>query len=347
MVDKRPLRPARAVIVLGASAGGVEALRAAVSQLPSDLPAAVLVVLHVPPGGYSVLPAILGRAGYLRAAHAADGERLEEGRILVAPPDYQMLVDGEVVRLERGPRENGFRPSIDVTFRSVAGQWGSAAAGVVLSGILDDGAAGLAAIKATGGYTVVQQPDDATFPDMPVAAMKLVSPDALCVAADVASCLQPWLEEVVRHSPSPDPEATVGDCSKERVLTPLGALTPLTCPECGGTLWSEGEPGAETYRCRVGHGFSARSLLVGKHDALEAALWAAIVALEERKDVLARIRRRLASAGRTATLQRYDVEIAEVTRHSEMVRDVLDRMLNTLMLLDDEDATDAGVEGRS
>lgn len=332
-------RPPVRVIAMGASAGGVEALSTAVSKFPADTPAAVVVVLHVPAGGYSVLPAILSRAGPLPARHAKDGDPLREGEILVAPPDYQMTVGGDAVVLERGPRENGFRPSIDVLFRSVAQQLGPSGAGVVLSGILDDGAAGLAAIKQSGGFTVVQEPGDATFPDMPAAAIKETDPQAICPAAEVAECLRPWLEGMLRQLPCPDPEATVSATQPEDDVE--AALTEFTCPECGGTLWHRGELGTSTYRCRVGHGFSSRTLLVGKQEALEAALWAATVALQERKDLLGRIRRRLAMTGRTRNLERYDIEIDEAERRTRLVRDVLDQLLSAINLPDDEEEADA------
>jgi two-component system chemotaxis response regulator CheB len=162
-----PGEPPAVLIAVGASAGGVEALTRLVAALPPDLPAALVVVLHLAPEGPSVLPRVLAHAGPLPAVHPRAGERLLTGRIYVCPPDVHLLVDGARVVLDRGPRENGVRPAVDPLFRSVAESYGAAGIGVVLSGMLDDGSAGLAAIKAAGGQAFVQDPAEAAFPRCP------------------------------------------------------------------------------------------------------------------------------------------------------------------------------------
>jgi two-component system chemotaxis response regulator CheB len=322
-------RPASAVIALGASAGGVEALSTVVAGLPAGLPAAIVVVLHLPTSSYSALPDILSRSGPLSARHPEDGQTLNAGTIYVAPPGHHLCVGGGRARLTRGPRENGHRPSVDVLFRSVAETYGPAGAGVVLSGYLDDGAAGLAAIKHAGGFSVVQEPSDAAFPDMPRAAIGLAEPDALCPAAQVYSCLSAWLEgakqrpvprvtevPVPQRAYSPDPEAV--------------ELTEFTCPECGGTLWLEKDHGATRFRCRVGHGFSTTGLMVGKQEALEAALWSAIVALDERRDLNRRIRDRLAGGQESRRLAYYEREMAESERRAQVLRDLFDELVESV-----------------
>ena len=177
------------VIAVGASAGGVQALSELASRLPPDLPAAVLVVLHLSPHGHSVLPAILSRAGTLPALHAQDGEGLKPGRIYVAPPDHHLLVEDGRLQLSRSAAEHGHRPAIDATFRSAALAYGPRCVGVVLTGNLDDGAAGLAAIKKSGGITVVQDPKDALYPSMPERAIAAVAVDHVLPVADIASLL--------------------------------------------------------------------------------------------------------------------------------------------------------------
>jgi two-component system chemotaxis response regulator CheB len=169
--------PERHVVVVGASAGGLECLVRIAGDLSPDLPASVFVVLHVSPGGPSALPAILSRSGRLPAEHARDGEAIEPGRIYVAPPDHHLLLEPGVMRLVQGPRENRVRPAIDVLFRSAAAVYGPRVIGVVMSGYLDDGATGLLAIKRQGGIAVVQDPDDAQAPAMPRAALALVEAD--------------------------------------------------------------------------------------------------------------------------------------------------------------------------
>src|SRR5207244_2427388 len=167
--------PGRDIIVVGASAGGVEALATLVRGLPADLPAAVFVVLHVPPHGTSVLPQILTRAGRLPAKHAVDGEAIQAGRIYVAPPDHHLLVKPGYVRVAHGPRENGHRPAVDALFRTAARTYGHRVAGVVLTGVLDDGTAGLIAVKLRGGAALVQHPDDALYDGMPRSALDNVA----------------------------------------------------------------------------------------------------------------------------------------------------------------------------
>jgi two-component system chemotaxis response regulator CheB len=186
------------VVVVGASAGGVEALSRLVRDLPPDFRAAVFVVLHVPASGTSVLPAILDRHGSLHAAHAVDGEDVKPGRIYVAPPDRHVLVHGSSVRVERGPKENGARPAIDPLFRSAAASCGPRVVGVILSGTLADGAAGLAAVKLRGGATIVQDPRDALYPAMPRNAIVEVGPDSILTAAEIGPALVELTRDVTQ-----------------------------------------------------------------------------------------------------------------------------------------------------
>jgi len=178
-----------AVVVVGASAGGVEALKQLVCGLPAGYGAAVLIVLHVPPAGTSVLPQILERAGRLPAAHGRDGEPLERGRIYVAPPDLHLTVEADAIRVVDGPKENGVRPAIDPLFRTAARAYGERVAGVILSGSLADGTAGLAAVKEAGGLTVVQDPSEASYAAMPSSAIDLVGPEHVLPVAAIASLL--------------------------------------------------------------------------------------------------------------------------------------------------------------
>ncbi|HEU4628992.1 MAG TPA: chemotaxis protein CheB, partial [Gemmatimonadaceae bacterium] len=182
-------QPARAVIVIGASADGVEALQEVISRLPADLPAAVLVVLHVASGAPSVLPRILDRRAALGVSHARDGEPIVPGHVFVAPPDFHLLVKDGRLKLLRGPRENGVRPAVDPLFRSAADAYGPAVVGVVLSGTLDDGTLGLGMIKRAGGLAVVQDPDEALFDGMPRNAVERVRVDHVVPLAEIAPLL--------------------------------------------------------------------------------------------------------------------------------------------------------------
>jgi two-component system chemotaxis response regulator CheB len=260
---------------VGASAGGVEALKILVSRLPRNLQAAIFVVLHIGRGinGQSYLPEILAQAGPFRAIHPVDGQAIEYGTIYVAPPDKHLLISKGHVHLWHGPKVNLWRPAIDLMFRTAACNYGGRFAGVILSGMLYDGVAGLAAIKRRGGVAIVQNPGSAKFPDMPMNAMKHVPVD------DILE-----LDEIIETIP--------GLCSRARTHTIMETEQPhertlikWTCPECRGPLWEEREGDIVEYRCRVGHTYSPAALAAEHEQTVERTLWSSVVALEEAADI--------------------------------------------------------------
>ncbi len=320
--------PGHDIVVIGASAGGVEALIAVVGALPRDLPAAVFVVLHIPPDGGSVLPRILTHAGPLPAAHPKDGDPIEHGRVYVAPPDYHLLVERDAVRVIRGPRENHYRPAVDPLFRSAARAYGPRVVAVVLSGMLDDGAAGIRTVHARGGIGVVQDPDDALFPGMPTSAMRYDSPQYTLPAREIG----PLLARLARE---PAPVARKGAVpevmEKETDLAALqmGALddtdkpgmpSVFGCPECGGVLWEIEEGQLLRYRCRVGHAFTADGLLSDQSAHLEAALWAALRGLEEKAALVRRLAERSRAAGHAMLAERYAEQERDARQHAAVIR---------------------------
>jgi two-component system, chemotaxis family, protein-glutamate methylesterase/glutaminase len=306
------------VVGVAASAGGVEALRALMAELPADFPAALLVVLHIPPAGPTVLPQILSRAGQLPARHPRDAEALAAGVILVAPPDRHLAVSDGQARLLAGPRENGHRPSADILLRSMAETYQARSCGVVLSGTMDDGAAGLAAVRAVGGLALVQDPAEAAFPNMPLAAIEEADPQFVGPVPALASHLCQWASGLGQ-------EAAVVQADGDPAEDP--ELTPFTCFECGGTLWLRDEYGAQRLRCRVGHTYSLDSLLVDKQTALEHALWAGVVALDERADLARRVIARLERGGRGHRANRYRSDIATAERHAKLLREVISDLI--------------------
>jgi two-component system chemotaxis response regulator CheB len=260
---------------VGASAGGIEALRSLVAQLPPDFPAAVLVVLHLPPKGTSVLPQILARAGALPAVTAEDGAAVEGGRVYVAPPDRHLLVEHGHLRLDHGTRTNGHRPAIDPLFRSVANEYGPAGAGVVLSGVLDDGTAGLMAIKQAGGVTLAQDPADALYEMMPRTAIEVVSPEHVGTAEQLGRLLA----EIAAGVP-PDPPAALHAVREEHLVEvdrgssddpQPGHVTGLTCPECNGAIWLDESGAVPRFACRTGHDYSPQSRRGGALDGAARA----------------------------------------------------------------------------
>jgi two-component system chemotaxis response regulator CheB len=314
------------LFVVGASAGGVEALTRIVAGLPPEFPAAIAIVLHLPANGTSVLPAILNRAGHLPAVAAKDGEPIQRGHIYVAPPDHHLLVGLEELSLTHGPRENGHRPAIDPLFISAAHAYGPGVVGIILTGTLDDGAVGLAAIKAHEGVAVVQNPDDALYRGMPDAALERVAVDHVVDLADVAGTMVTLARDgrpaglamngagPTAEPPRPGDELAAGPQQHE------GEAAGISCPECGGALWEVGEGNTTRFRCRIGHAYSEDSLLAAHGNALETALWTALRALEERAALLRRLSRRSEAAGRARSALRFAEHAAELERRAETVR---------------------------
>jgi two-component system chemotaxis response regulator CheB len=320
----------RDVVVVGASAGGVEALRAMVAGLPADLPASVLVVLHMPAGGTSALPAILGRAGPLPARAARNGEPLEHGRVYVARPDHHLLVDDGAVALSRGPTENGHRPAINALFRSAAIAKGAAVTGVQLSGLLDDGVAGLQAIAGRGGRVVVQDPRDALYRSMPEHALRALTADHVVAAADIGEVLAKITAEQVETAPCPAPallrweNEIAGARRADTGAEAVGEPSEFACPDCHGVL-ADIDAG-DRYRCRVGHAWTAEALLDAQRSAVDHAFWTALRALEEKAALCSRLASRARERGNQRIAERYDrqageaKEAAHVLRHQMVVR---------------------------
>lgn len=277
----------RDIVVVGASAGGVEALRAMAAALPADLPASVLVVLHLPPAAPSALPQILTRSGPLTARTAFDGEPLVEGRIYVAPPDQHLMILDHRVRLSRGPSENGHRPAIDPLFRSAARAAGPRVIAVTLSGSRDDGAVGSQEVAAHGGVVAVQDPAEALNPSMPLAVLARVGAAHVATAADLGKLLGEQTTIEVVDQPAPvggrlDAEVAIDDFDPITTDRLVEAPPVFGCPNCGGGLYELESWPMPRYRCRVGHAWSPESLLAEQALATEGALWTALRALEEK-----------------------------------------------------------------
>jgi two-component system chemotaxis response regulator CheB len=277
------------IIVIGASAGGVEALQTLMGALPLDLPATLFIVVHIPPGSRSALPTILSRAGPLPAAHAVDGEAIQQSCVYIARPDHHLIVERGYIRVTHGPKENRFRPAIDALFRSAAHAYGPQVVGVVLSGQLDDGTAGLWAVKDRGGLAVVQDPQDAVYPSMPLSALQYISAD-YCLPI---SKLGPVLDRLVGQSAAQEEGFPVSqalaietrialeDNPLEAGLMQLGELSPYTCPECHGVLLQLHGGGIIRFRCHTGHAFSANSLLDDLGESIDRTLWTVLRGIEE------------------------------------------------------------------
>ena len=301
----------RDLIVIGASAGGVEALQELARDLPEDLAATVLVVLHVMSGRPSFLHQIISRAGRLPATQAREGEPLEHGHIYVARPGFHLQVRDNSIHLSSGLPESGHRPAIDSLFLSAARAHGQRTIGVVLTGTLDDGAEGLWMVKDHGGATVVQDPDDAMFSDMPRHAIDHVEPDRIVRLENLGDTLVELL--VAPLPPNGAREARTREAS-------------LTCPSCGGVLAESVGDGTIHFACRAGHAYSPESLVAQQGAALESNLWNAIRAFEERAGLLRRIGGLAESRGSIGAEARLHARAAKAAEHADEIRGTIDRL---------------------
>jgi len=311
---------------VGASAGGVRALQILAAQLPADFPAPVLAVQHV--GSHpSVLPSLLTRAGPLPAIHATDGEPIQPGKILVAPPDYHMVVHDGTVRLARGPKENHARPAIDPLFRSAALTFGQGVIGVVLTGRLDDGTAGLQAIKRSGGTAVVQDPTEAEAPSMPLSAQRYVKVDHSVgllgmggLLASLAAKPVPSAAAASAKSDKHEHAIALGKGPFMEHLEAIGKPSTYSCPDCQGTLWEIYDTQPQRFRCHTGHAYTLRSLQHTQAGTTDEALWSALRALQEKEMLLKDVAESHHAARERGDALRVEAEAGEAGRHGDELR---------------------------
>ena len=324
----------RDTIVIGASAGGVHALSTLVADLPANLPAAVFIVLHVSPNVPSLLPEILARESKLKVAHAVDGEPIQRGRIYVAPPDHHLILEDGYMRLVHGPKENLHRPAIDALFRSAARWAGPRVIGVVLTGARDDGKVGMRAIKQRGGITIVQDPQEAPFPSMPMSVMREIQVDYSLPLLQIAPLLNELSHQTVEEEgryPVPDEVEIESRIAEQKMegdeliasVERLGKISKLTCPDCHGALWEISDDEMLRYRCHVGHAYSAEALGEGQSQMLEVALWSAVRALEEQMMLAKRIVERARSSNHERAARTFERRAREAEEHSSAIRQLL------------------------
>ena len=329
--------------MIGGSAGSIEPLKVIVRGLPADFPGSIFIAVHVSPDSPGLLAKLLSDG--LKASNPLDQEDIQRGRIYVARPDHHLTIEDGKIRVLRGPRENRHRPAIDPLFRTAARAFGPRVVGVVLSGLLDDGAAGLYAVKQRGGITIVQDPDDAVRKDMPKRAIEYVTPDTILVAQDIAPTLVKLVNgqevelamakrnTVLRKSNGRNriqQKLTSGplekpDVNEETVYVEQGEGVPsvFACPECHGVLWEFKDGKMTRFRCRVGHSYGTESLNKELSIASETALWAAVRALEEK----AALQRRLAEGigiERSMSSRLLDQSSADAA-NARLIRDMIFR----------------------
>jgi two-component system chemotaxis response regulator CheB len=323
--------PPRDIIVIGASAGGLQPLTQLVAEMPADLPAAIFVVMHVSPYHRSTLPEILSRSGPLPASHARHGERVEPGRIYVAPPDCHLLLRDGTMELSRSARENRTRPSIDPLFRTAARAYGPRVSGVILSGTQGDGTVGLMAIKTRGGVSFVQDPDEVLYSGMPRRAIDYADVDYVRPVREISSLLV----ALARQETGPDGGGAMGDSGEdfppiiaqglwEQAANRRGGQTAtFSCPECGGVLWQLEQGTVVQFHCHVGHTYSPELLLVEKSEGLETALWAAVRTLVEKATLTRQLAERMREEGDPARAAAVAEQADLDEEHIHLIRNLI------------------------
>jgi two-component system, chemotaxis family, protein-glutamate methylesterase/glutaminase len=327
----------RDIVVIGASAGGLQALQQILSAMPRDAEAALLVVLHTAGrSGTSMLPHILQRKSNMPVSHPHDRDRILPGRVYIAPPGFHMIVEEGHVRVLQGPRENLHRPAIDPLFRSAAAAYGRRVIGVILTGMLDDGTAGLMVVSARGGEAIVQNPQSASFPSMPNSALNRVPSAHVLPLDDIAAFLSQLIADELPSEPEPANQASVGAEKETRIAElnmdevssedRLGQPSPFACPDCGGVLWEIEQNGFLRFRCRVGHAFTAQHLGVQQRQAVETALWEALRALEESASLYRRMAGRATTSQHELPARLYQERASNTESNAKILRDFLLRV---------------------
>lgn len=320
----------RDLVVIGASGGGIHAIKRVVGRLPRDFGAAVVVVLHQWGRGPNILVDILNHIGTLPAVEASNGMAVRPGTVYVPPVDHHILVDEGVFQVARGPRENHARPAVDPLFRSAARVYGPRVIGVILTGSLDDGTAGLLAIKRRGGVAVVQDPAEALYPGMPQSALDHVQVDHRVHLEAIAPLLVELTRVVVAGEPArsatgdPELREQQGGTTGMEPVKMVGKPSYFSCPACHGVLWEVDDGDLIRFRCHTGHAYGLESLVSGKDQDVEGALWAAMRALKEKAEVNHRMAVRADERGHAQGNQRHLDEVAAIERQIEQLRSLID-----------------------
>jgi two-component system, chemotaxis family, protein-glutamate methylesterase/glutaminase len=322
----------RDVLAIGTSAGGFEALRFLAGEFSRDFPASVVVAIHLSSQFRSALDAILTQAGPLPAKFAVDGDKLERGHIYIAPAERHLIVESEQLRLESGPRENNARPSLDPLFRSAALCCGPRTVGAVLTGTLGDGAAGLQALKQSGGITVVQDPSDAAFAEMPTTALIRSQPDHVVGLAGMPALFEKLVRQpagqAVPVASNLEYEVNIASGGRGSMseMDRIGRRSVLACPDCHGVMWEVNEGELVRYRCHVGHAYSAEIMSLALDENLRQAFGSALRALDERIALARKLEAQASTSGRTGIAESWAAKALEFEAEGQVIRDSIRRI---------------------
>jgi two-component system, chemotaxis family, protein-glutamate methylesterase/glutaminase len=318
------------IIVIGASAGGLEVLTKLIKQFPEELPAAVFVVMHMAAtSSAEIVVNHIQKHTRISCKVAVNKAFIQSGNIYLAPADHHLLISGNYMLVTQGPRENQFRPAIDPLFRSAAASYSSSVIGIVLSGMLHDGTVGMDAVKRSGGISIIQHPEDAPYPDMPLSVLKNVEVDHAVPVAEMGELVMRLLQEKVSSETEAPYDIKVEARIAERVMgtteeiDKIGKRVPYTCPECGGNLWELSHGSLLRYRCHLGHTFSGDSLMNTLNEELEESLWIALRILEERKNLLSTMVEQEERQGPKTWASGQRERVDDIKVHINRIREVL------------------------
>lgn len=324
----------RDIVAIGTSAGGVEALLFLAKNFPKALPASVFVTIHLSSHFNSSLDELLTRAGKLPATFAKDGEPIRKGRIYLAPAGFHMLIEGDTIALGNGPRENNVCPAIDPMLRSLAACCGPRSVGVILTGTMGDGASGLWALGRYGGVTVVQEPKDAAFPEMPLTALKRARPDRVVPLADMPKLLESLVQRPAGE-PVPEPvpkslryevEIAKHGHSDMSHMDAMGRRSRLSCPDCGGVMWEIDDGDGVRFRCHIGHAYTAEVMSMAMDESLRHALASAQRGYEERAALLERMHARASGQGQSHLAETWRQKADEYSAEADVILDAIKRL---------------------
>jgi two-component system, chemotaxis family, protein-glutamate methylesterase/glutaminase len=322
----------RDIVAIGTSAGGLGALRLLVSELPVQLPAALLVVMHLPRTGSSAIDSILNQLGKMPVRFAEEGEPARHGHVYLAPPDRHLLYDGHSLALGVGSRENYARPSIDPLFRSLAQCCAHRSIGVLMTGTLSDGTSGLHVLGKCGGKTVVQDPEDAAFPEMPATALQKGAVDHVATLAALPALLDDLVLQPA-GTPAKAPEHLQYEVEMAKtgrstigLMDTIGRRSFISCPECDGVMWEFEEDGIKRYRCHIGHAFSTDLVNVALEESVSRALAVALRSFDERVEIARNLERQSEQKGRPASARMWQERIVELNAEAEVIRDAIGRI---------------------
>ena len=320
----------RDIVVIGASAGGIDAFKKLVRGLPKGFPASIFIVWHTAPNITSLLPKILDSETSLPVIEPFDGERISPGTIYVSRPDHHLMVEDGVVRVTKGPKENRFRPAVDPLFRSAALAHGPRVIGVILSGGLDDGTSGLWTVKENGGVAIVQDPVDAEFPSMPISALRMVDVDYTLPVTEMGELLTRLTDERIVEVPEVDVDEkkktlievkiAAGGNPLELGFMELGGPSPISCPDCNGVLLKLKDGRHVRFRCHTGHAYSPDTLLSAITEQLEKALWNSVRIGDESLMLLDYTANELAKIGHNEIAGIYRQKAEEIRQRIEKIR---------------------------